>query len=42
MRSYIEEWLERELKQATDERKHAVVMILAVVDDINETAAARK
>ena len=42
MRSYIEEWLERELKQATDERKQAVAKIPAVVDDINETTAASK
>jgi hypothetical protein len=51
MRSYIEEWLERQLKQATDERQQAVASIPAavediletpVVDDINETTTARK
>jgi hypothetical protein len=39
MRSYIEEWLERELKQAADERQQAVARIPATVDDINETTA---
>jgi hypothetical protein len=42
MRSYIEEWLERELKQGVDEREQAVAMIPTVVDDINETTATRK
>jgi succinate dehydrogenase flavin-adding protein (antitoxin of CptAB toxin-antitoxin module) len=42
MRSYIEEWLERELKQATDERQQTVVRILEVVDDINEMVATSK
>jgi hypothetical protein len=42
MRSYIEEWLERELEQATNKRQHAVATIPAVVDDIDETEAARK
>jgi hypothetical protein len=51
MRTYIKEWLERELKQAIDERQQAVARIPAVVndiiettvvDDINETPAARK
>jgi hypothetical protein len=42
MRSYIEEWLERELKQVTDERQQAVARILAAVDDINEMTAANK
>jgi hypothetical protein len=42
MRSYIEEWLERELKKAADERQQAVAMIPAVVNDINETEAASK
>jgi hypothetical protein len=34
--------LERELKQAADERQQAVVRIPTVVDDINETTTARK
>jgi hypothetical protein len=38
MRGYIEEWLERQLKQATDERQQAVANIPAVVEDILETA----
>jgi hypothetical protein len=38
MRSYIEEWLERKLKQAADERQQAVALIPAVVEDILETA----
>jgi hypothetical protein len=42
MRSYIEEWLERELNQAVDERKQVVATIPTVIDDINETEAARK
>jgi hypothetical protein len=42
MRSYIKEWLERELKQATDERQQAIATIPAVVNDINETTSARK
>ena len=37
MRSYIEEWLERQLKQAADERQHAIVNIPTVVEDILET-----
>jgi hypothetical protein len=42
MRSYIEEWLERELKKVIDERKHAVATIPVAIDDINERASARK
>ena len=42
MRSYIEEWLKRELKQATKERQQAIVKIPTVVDNINETTAANK
>ena len=51
MRIYIEEWLERELKQTANKRKQAVVRIPAaidniiettVVDDINETIAISK
>jgi hypothetical protein len=51
MRSYIEEWLERQLKQAANERQQEVVSIpaasrtslkLQFVGDINETVAARK
>jgi hypothetical protein len=42
MRSYIEEWLEKELKQAVDERKQVVSMIPVAVDDINEKASTRK
>ena len=51
MRAYIEEWVERQLKQATNKTQQAVCRILAVVedileiavvDDINETVAARK
>jgi hypothetical protein len=51
MRSCIEEWLERELKHAADERQQAVARIpivvddineITAVDDINETTAARK
>jgi hypothetical protein len=42
MRSYIEEWLERELKQVTDERQQAVSMIAAFIDDIDEMTVARK
>jgi predicted DNA binding CopG/RHH family protein len=38
MRSYIEEWLERQLKQTADERQQVVASILAVVEDILETA----
>ena len=42
MRSYIEEWLERELKHVVDERQQAVATILVAIDDINEKASARK
>jgi hypothetical protein len=42
MRGYIEEWLERQLKQAADERQQAVVLETAVVGDINETTATSK
>ena len=51
MRSYIQEWLERQLKQVTDERQHVVANIptivqvifeIAVVDDINEMTTKRK
>ena len=42
MRSYIEEWIERELKQVADERKQTVSTIPAVVDDINEKESASK
>jgi hypothetical protein len=42
MRSYIEEWLESELKQIVDERQHALTMIPVVVDDINEKASTSK
>jgi hypothetical protein len=37
MRSYIEEWLERELKEVADERKHAVSTI-----PVNEKVSASK
>ena len=36
MRSYIQEWIERQLKQAVDERQQGVI------DDINETKTASK
>jgi hypothetical protein len=51
MRAYIEEWVERQLKQAANERQQAVSNIPAVVEnilentviaDINERASARK
>jgi len=51
MRSYIQEWLERQLKQAIDERQQEVARIPAAVndiietvsvDDINETTSIRK
>jgi hypothetical protein len=42
MRSYIEEWIKRELKQVTDERQQVVVRIPAVVNDINEMKTTRK
>jgi hypothetical protein len=51
MRCYIEEWLERQLKQATDKGQHAVANIsivmedileTVVVDNINEMTATRK
>ena len=51
MRRYIEEWLERRLKQADDERQQAVANIpaaikdilkTAVIGDINEKTASRK
>jgi hypothetical protein len=51
MRGYIEEWIERKLKQAADRRQQAVASIpivgedileTTVVDDINETTNARK
>jgi hypothetical protein len=51
MRSYIEEWVERQLKQAANERQQAVpdiptavenILETAIVADINETTAARK
>jgi hypothetical protein len=51
MRAYIEEWVERQLKQAANERQQAVASIpaavenileTAVVADINERAAASK
>jgi hypothetical protein len=42
MRSYIEEWIERELKQVADKRKQTVSTIPAVVDDINENALETK
>jgi hypothetical protein len=38
MRGYIEDWLERQLKQDVDKRKQAVANIPAVVEDILETA----
>jgi hypothetical protein len=41
-RIYIEEWLERELKQAADERQWAVNMIPTSIDDINEMTTTRK
>jgi hypothetical protein len=37
MKSYIQEWLERQLKQATDERQQAIAKIPATIDDIIET-----
>jgi hypothetical protein len=42
LRSYIEEWVERELKQVADERQQAVGTIPVVVDDNNKKASARK
>ena len=42
MRSYIEEWLERELKQVANERQQAVATIPIVVDDNNKKASANK
>jgi hypothetical protein len=51
MRAYIEEWVERKLKQAANERQQAVASIptalenileTAVVADINEREAASK
>jgi hypothetical protein len=41
LRSYIEEWLERELKQVADERQQAVATIPVVVDDINKKASTK-
>jgi hypothetical protein len=38
MRSYIQEWVERQLKQVADERQQAVASIPAVIEDIIETA----
>jgi len=42
MRSYIEEGIERELKQVVDKRQQEVVTIPADVDDINENASTSK
>jgi hypothetical protein len=42
MRRYIEEWLERELKQVVDERQQTIATIPAAIDDINEKPSARK
>jgi hypothetical protein len=51
MRAYIEEWVERQLKQVTNERQQVVARIpaavenileTAIVPDINERAAASK
>jgi hypothetical protein len=38
MRGYIEEWIERQLKQAVDKRQQAVASIPTAVEDILETA----
>jgi hypothetical protein len=38
MRGYIEEWLERQLKHAVDERQQAIASIPAALEDILETA----
>jgi hypothetical protein len=42
LRRYIEELVERELKQVTDERQQAVGTIPVVVDDNNKKASTRK
>jgi hypothetical protein len=42
LRSYIKEWVERELKHVVDERKQAVGMIPVAVDDNNTKASERK
>jgi hypothetical protein len=51
MRYYIEEWVERQLKEAANEKQQAVANIPAVVEnilettfitDINERESARK
>jgi hypothetical protein len=51
MRSYIEEWVERQLKQTANERQQVVpdiptavenILETAVVVDINETTATSK
>ena len=42
MRSYIEEWLERELKQLADKRQQTVSMIPVVINNINEKESASK
>jgi hypothetical protein len=51
MRIYIEEWVERKLKQAANERQQAVpgiptavenILEATIVTDINETTAASK
>jgi hypothetical protein len=42
MRAYNEEWVERKLKQVTNERQQAVSSILAVMENILETAVIAK
>jgi hypothetical protein len=42
MRSYIEEWLQREINNLTDEGQQAVGTIRVAVDDNNKKESARK
>jgi hypothetical protein len=42
LRSYIEEWVQRAMKQVVNERQQAVGMIPIVVNDSNKKASARK
>jgi hypothetical protein len=42
LRSYIEEWVQREMDQVTDERQQEVGTIPVAVDDSNKNATASK
>jgi hypothetical protein len=42
MRSYIEEWLQREIDKLTDEGQQAVGMIPVSFDESNKNASTRK